>query len=185
MSTASPKNAVPRMTAIHVSVVAAFFDSGLRNAGTPSAIASTPVSATAPDENARSMIERGRAGEQRAVVGDLVERLLVHRQGAEVAEVRARQPDQDEATERDDVDVGRAREEPARLLQAAEVRQGHEHDEAEAEHDAQRRAARGTPSRWRRHRPRPTPRRSGRSRRGSTRPRRAKALRPRFSRDTT
>ena len=44
------------MTAIHVSVVAAFFDSGLRNAGTPSAIASTPVSATAPDENARSMM---------------------------------------------------------------------------------------------------------------------------------
>ena len=35
---------------MHISVVAAFFDSGRRNAGTPFEIASTPVSATAPDE---------------------------------------------------------------------------------------------------------------------------------------
>ena len=33
-----------------MSVLAAFFDSGRRNAGTPFEIASTPVSATAPDE---------------------------------------------------------------------------------------------------------------------------------------
>ena len=33
--TDTPKNSVPRMTAIHTSVVAAFFDSGRRNAGTP------------------------------------------------------------------------------------------------------------------------------------------------------
>ena len=53
------------MIAIHVSVVAAFFDSGLRNAGTPLEIASTPVSATAPDENPRSsMKSASRAGEQ-------------------------------------------------------------------------------------------------------------------------
>ncbi len=38
------------MIAIAASVVAAFFDSGRRNAGTPLEIASTPVSATAPDE---------------------------------------------------------------------------------------------------------------------------------------
>ena len=48
--------------------VAAFFDSGFRNAGTPSAIASTPVSATAPDEKARSRISAVDAGEQRPVV---------------------------------------------------------------------------------------------------------------------
>ena len=36
------------------SVVAAFFDLGLRNAGTPLEIASTPVSAAQPDENARA-----------------------------------------------------------------------------------------------------------------------------------
>ncbi len=34
--------------------MAAFLDSGLRNAWIPFEIASTPLSATAPDENARS-----------------------------------------------------------------------------------------------------------------------------------
>ena len=43
-------NSVPRMTPIQTRVAAAFFDSGRRNAGTPLEIASTPVSATAPDE---------------------------------------------------------------------------------------------------------------------------------------
>ena len=38
-------------------VMAAFFDSGLRNVGTLSDTASTPASATAPDENARSSIK--------------------------------------------------------------------------------------------------------------------------------
>ena len=37
---------------ISSSVDAAFFDCGRRNACTPSAIASTPVSAVAPEENA-------------------------------------------------------------------------------------------------------------------------------------
>ena len=41
------------MTPIQVSVVAAFFDSGFLNAGTPLEIASVPDSAIAPDENAR------------------------------------------------------------------------------------------------------------------------------------
>jgi hypothetical protein len=44
---------VPRIVAIVISVRAAFRDSGGRNAGTPSEIASTPVRATAPDEKAR------------------------------------------------------------------------------------------------------------------------------------
>ena len=50
-STEIPKNSVPSSTPIHTSVVAAFFASGRRNEGTPFEIASTPVSATAPDEN--------------------------------------------------------------------------------------------------------------------------------------
>jgi hypothetical protein len=50
-STDTPMNKVPRSTPIHTSVAAAFFDSGRRKAGTPLEIASTPVSATAPDEN--------------------------------------------------------------------------------------------------------------------------------------
>src|SRR6478672_4891125 len=52
------RNSVPRIVAIHTSVVAAFFDSLRRNAGTPLEIASTPVSATAPDENPRSRMYR-------------------------------------------------------------------------------------------------------------------------------
>ena len=49
-----PTNRTPRTPAITIRVVAAFLDSGGLNAGTPVAIASVPVSATAPDENARS-----------------------------------------------------------------------------------------------------------------------------------
>src|SRR6476469_3036331 len=52
-STETPKNRVPRMTPIHTIVTAALCDDGRRNAGTPLEIASTPDSATAPDENPR------------------------------------------------------------------------------------------------------------------------------------
>ncbi len=111
------------MIAIHVSVVAAFFDSGLRNAGTPSAMASTPVSATAPDENARSMIS--------AVVPVSSAPLWVISSSAswftgqgvrDRRSTSATNPMRMSPAERDDVDVGRAREEAPRLLQAAEVR---------------------------------------------------------------
>ena len=44
---------LPRMAPIHTSVMAALRDSGRRKAGTPLEIASTPDSATAPDEKAR------------------------------------------------------------------------------------------------------------------------------------
>ena len=47
------------------SVVAAFLLLGLRNAGTPLLIASTPVSAAHPDEKARSM-RKARANPPRA-----------------------------------------------------------------------------------------------------------------------
>ena len=42
------------MAPMMANVAAALRDCGRRNAGTPSAIASTPVSAVAPDEKARS-----------------------------------------------------------------------------------------------------------------------------------
>lgn len=48
------KKVEPRITAIQPRVIAAFFDVGLRNAGMPLEIASTPDSATAPDANARA-----------------------------------------------------------------------------------------------------------------------------------
>ena len=41
------------MPAIHVSVLAAFLETGSRNAWTPLAIASTPVIAVHPEANAR------------------------------------------------------------------------------------------------------------------------------------
>ncbi len=53
-STAIPRKRVPRITATQTKVMAAFRDSGFRNAWMPFEIASTPLSATAPDENARS-----------------------------------------------------------------------------------------------------------------------------------
>ena len=49
----TPMKITPSSTAIATSVLPAFFDSGGLNAGTPLAIASTPVSATEPLANAR------------------------------------------------------------------------------------------------------------------------------------
>ncbi len=49
-----PTNRMPSRIAITVSVFAAFLDSGGLNAGTPLAIASTPVRATDPPANALS-----------------------------------------------------------------------------------------------------------------------------------
>ena len=49
-----PMNSVTAMTPSNSRVVAALRDLGFRNAGTPLLIASTPVSAAQPDENARA-----------------------------------------------------------------------------------------------------------------------------------
>ena len=51
-----PMNSTARITAIAIRVAAAFRASGGLNAGTPVAIASVPVSATAPEAKARSRI---------------------------------------------------------------------------------------------------------------------------------
>ena len=51
-----PRNVVPRIPPITAIVSAALRDSGRRNAGTPFDTASTPDSATAPDEKALSSI---------------------------------------------------------------------------------------------------------------------------------
>ena len=68
-------------------MIAAFCDSGLRNAGTPFEIASTPVSATAPDENARSSRNDVTPREHRLPLSvKLVERRLVDVERPEVAE---------------------------------------------------------------------------------------------------
>ena len=59
----------------------------LEQAGTPSAMASMPVRATAPDEKARSRSEQRHPAEDLLALGELVEGLLVGREGVEVAEV--------------------------------------------------------------------------------------------------
>ena len=50
----TPANIDTAITPSRASVVAAFLLLGLRNAGTPLLIASTPVRAVQPEENARS-----------------------------------------------------------------------------------------------------------------------------------
>ena len=57
-STEMPRKAVPRMTPIQVRVRPALRLSGALKALTPLEMASTPVRATAPDENARSRANR-------------------------------------------------------------------------------------------------------------------------------
>src|SRR5262249_14329728 len=51
--TVKPMKNEPRIAAIHPSVMAALRDSGVRNAGMPFEIASVPVIAVHPEENAR------------------------------------------------------------------------------------------------------------------------------------
>jgi hypothetical protein len=97
------------MEPMMMSVMDALRDSGLRKAGTPFEMASMPVRATAPEEKARRKIE--------------------------VAGERPDQPDENEGAEADDVDVGRAGEQPAGLLQPAEVGEGHDGDEPETDLD--------------------------------------------------
>ena len=64
-----PTKNVPRTTAIHPSVIAAFRDSGARNAGIPLEIASVPVIATQPPEKARSTRNHVRASTGGIVTG--------------------------------------------------------------------------------------------------------------------
>ena len=56
--TVMPRNMVTAIAPMIASVDAAFLACGRRNAGTPSAMASTPVSAVAPEENARNSRNR-------------------------------------------------------------------------------------------------------------------------------
>ena len=112
--------------AIQVSVMAAFFDSLRRNAGTPLEIASTPVSATAPDENPRNRMNRLSVSAD--VLSTPASRLRpVERDRVDAAEpirthVRVK-PEEHERDENDDVRVGGEREDAARLLDAAQVRE--------------------------------------------------------------
>ena len=114
-----------------VRVAAAFLASGFLKAGTPSAMASMPVRATAPDEKPRS--RRNRLSCPPASIpwnssGDGRRDL---RQVAQ--DVLPAQAVDDEQGEADDVGVGGDGEDEARLLQPPQVGDGDEQDEAEAD----------------------------------------------------
>ena len=66
---------MPRITATQVRVMAALRDSGFRNAWMPFEIASTPLSATAPDENRASSKNDGSAGEHCMSAGEVLQAL--------------------------------------------------------------------------------------------------------------
>ena len=110
-----PMKITPSRRAIVIIVLAAFFASGGLNAGTPLAIASTPVSATEPPANARrsrnSMIAWAPRGTASGWCGNAVDG-PGHDPG---------QPDDhDQEGERDE-QVGGDGEDVARFAQAAEV----------------------------------------------------------------
>ena len=120
------------------SVRAAFFDCGRLNAFTPFAIASTPVSADAPDENASQDHEHadrpGACGER---VRDGCVRAAT---GRAAGEARA-----DHCVEPEDEPVRRDREEDPGFLDAAEVHDGDQRDRRERQRDAVRRERRRPP----------------------------------------
>ena len=102
-------------------------NSGGLNAGTPVAIASVPVNATAPDENARS----NRPGCPTAwVVSETAARTPAGARGlAEDDDPEGPDGDHGEGTE--DEQVGRDGEDVAGLAQAAQVGQGDEPERAD------------------------------------------------------
>ena len=127
-----PMNRTPSRAAITPSVAAAFLDSGGLNAGTPVAIASVPVRATAPAAKAR----RTRI----AVSGWIVPRHLVAQlRGVGAAFAEDEDPedaDRDHQQGRADEQVGRDGEDVASLAQAAEVAQRDQGQDADPDQDA-------------------------------------------------
>ena len=119
-----PMNRTARIEAITISVRAALRASGGLNAGTPVAIASVPVRATAPGERAQQdqdrHVLRGLGGR-----GDDLGR----RRRARVAlEHDANEPHGDHQERRAEEQVGRDREDVAGLPQAAQVAEGDQAD---------------------------------------------------------
>ena len=140
---------VTAMPPSRASVVAAFLLLGFRNAGTPLLIASTPVSAAHPDENARRIRKpSARPVEALAVErGSALDLEAARSACGQVAEQRARSSPTAAipmiATMKS---VGRDGEERARLAHAAQVHR-HEHATTSRPRPAPRaRAATGSPT---------------------------------------
>jgi hypothetical protein len=95
-----------------------------------------PVRATAPDENARKNAIAVTPGEQQPVVGELVEFLRVRGQRLDAPGEVADEADAHQGDDHDHVQVGRAGEQAARLLQPAQVGEHHQRDETETQQHA-------------------------------------------------
>ena len=112
-----PMKRIASTPPITTSVCAAFFDSGGLKAGTPVAIASVPVSATAPDANARSSRKTDdAAGRRRGRLHDLRRRQVVLAQHDDPVGA-----DRDHREGAEHEQVGRDGEDVAGLAHAAEV----------------------------------------------------------------
>ena len=111
----------------------AFFDSGLRNAGTPSEIASTPVSATAPDEKPLRIRNSPRSPPAWRTPSKC---FGLNGTWSMWPKYVAEQAVADEAGHQRDVAVGRHREELAGFLQPAQVAERDDADQHKPERDA-------------------------------------------------
>ena len=116
-----------------VKVMAALRDSGFRNAWMPFEIASTPLKATAPDENARSSKKEDAPVSSACRAGEVLQRLVVDRESTERAGRDPDQSDDDEQRHHHDVGVGRRREQPSRLAHATKVRDRNQCEQHETE----------------------------------------------------
>ena len=114
------------------SVAWAFLTFGLRNAGTPLATASTPVSAEQPLENARRTSRMNAA----CVSDCALHRVLGARGDRWIAERCAPETDDDHERDRPDEDVRRKREDERCLADASEVHDDDDDHEADGELDA-------------------------------------------------
>ena len=113
-----PRKRVPKTTAAQVSVVRALRHSGFSKAGTPSEIASTPVSATAPELNERRMSSSDSTWSAAGGLDVVHRRRDVVRQGAGGLEDEA---PADQPADGEDVQVGRGHEQRPRLADPAQV----------------------------------------------------------------
>ena len=142
-----PRNSTVASAPMMARVAAAFLACGRRKAWTPSATASTPVSAEAPDENARSI--RNSVTVVTGSIGRLAVSATWHSDRHWKSPVKIVP-----ATIATKPYVGQ-REERARLLHAAEVGRRDEHDEQGRDQDLvvrEGRSRRGDRDRARRHR---------------------------------
>ena len=112
-----PRKSTAKMPAAQRSVMRAFRHSGGLKAGTPSEIASTPVSAAAPELKARRMRRIPSASPPASAVS--------HSAGGVYSGIvpvaSTEDADADHGKDRDDVEVGRRHEDRPRLADAAQV----------------------------------------------------------------